>query len=580
MENPKYKGPWRVAAVVGAAVVLATLPARQAAAEPVTFEAGLPPSLAIGAKTAAGGALDQPWLHDQLRVLEGLMAWAQQSAPQQQPWWQKLFTGSPSKVRRVPFEQLATAASALRGQQIEVTGVWLESTAASGELRTPQVTCLVELAEGTVPEGFGDRHVTGLPVSVEGTVELRGSQPVIRATRVTPGVGLATLRAARVQELLGQNDAAIAGYVKAEAALRTTDLGLAAFARVSAGRIAYDQLRSKPLAGKHYNMAWTTYVTNITPGTPAVRVWMPDTGKRAWTASPVREAIGDTLDRLNGESFWYRFVAFFVALCGGSAALGVLLISAIVRMVIWPLTKKQLQSAEAMKKLQPQIKELQARLADDKQRFQQEFWLLCKANGVNPLGGCLPLLIQMPVLIMVYKGIRLYVVQFDRSSFLWVQNLGGPDMILLVAYTLSMILFQKMTQRTNPQAVVDPQQEQQQKMMMYMMPLMFFFMFKTFPAAFILYWLGTNIIYFLQQWNYTRRLEAADGVRASSESDAGGTLGALRRSAGSLKRALSGEPAEERDRNAAPRTVQGGSAGRPTPPATAARPKRKGGKRK
>jgi YidC/Oxa1 family membrane protein insertase len=381
-----------------------------------------------------------------------------------------------------------------------------------------------------------------------------------------------------VQELLGQNDAAAKAYTKAEAALRTSDSGLAAFARVSAGRLAYDQLRDKRLAGKHYSAAWTSYVTNIAPGTPVVRVWMPDTNKRTWVATPVREAIGDTLDRLNGESFWYRFVAFFVALCGGSAALGVLLIAAIVRVVIWPLTKKQLQSAEAMKKLQPQIKELQARLADDKQRFQQEFWLLCKANGVNPLGGCLPLLIQMPILIMVYNGIRLYVVQFDRSSFLWVSNLGGPDMILLVAYTLSMILFQKMTQKTNPQAVVDPQQEQQQKMMMYMMPLMFFFMFKTFPAAFILYWLGTNIIYFLQQWNYTRRLET---VHAPSQLAEGGPLGALRRSVGSVKQVLSGEPAADRDKGAAAKPGQGASAApRSQPPAKGGQPKRKSGKRK
>jgi YidC/Oxa1 family membrane protein insertase len=580
MENHKSRALWHALTVAGAIVTLAACAGARAWGAPVTFEKGLPPSLTIAPKTAAGGALDQPWLQDQLKVLEGLAAWAGPNATQQQPWWQKLFTGSPSKVRRVSLDQLATAASSLRGQQVEVTGLWQPSRSASAELGAAEVTCLVELAEGTKPEGFPSGQVTGLPVSVQGTVELRGTQPVIRATRVTPGVGLAQLRAARVQELLGQGDAAIKAYTKAEGALRTTDLSLAAFCRVSAGRIAYDQLRDKGLAGKHYNLAWTSYVTNILPGAPAARVWMPDASKRAWVPSPVREAIGDTLDRLNGENPWYKFVSFFVGLCGGSAALGVLLIAAVVRTVIWPLTKKQLQSAEAMKKLQPQIKELQARLADDKQRFQQEFWLLCKANGVNPLGGCLPLVIQMPILIMVYKGIRLYVVQFDRSSFLWVGNLGGPDMILLVAYTLSMILFQKMTQKTNPQAVVDPQQEQQQKMMMYMMPLMFFFMFKTFPAAFILYWLGTNIIYFLQQWNYTRRVEAVAGPQPGDQTAGGGALGALRRSLGSMKQVLSGEPAPVTKSDTTKPGPAAVGASRDAAGSKGRQPKRKGGKRK
>jgi len=322
---------------------------------------------------------------------------------------------------------------------------------------------------------------------------------------------------------------------------------IAAFAGVSIARVYYDNIRDQKNALKQYNAVWTNYITRQAAGETALQTWVPAAGKdtRRWTKLPVKEAIGPTLDRLSAESFWYKFVGMFVALCGGNAALGVLLIALIVRLVIWPLTKKQLESAEAMKRLQPQIKELQARCGDDKQKFQQEFWKLCQANGVNPLGGCLPLLVQMPILIMVYGGIRGYIVEFDKASFLWVPNLASPDMPLLIAYTISMILFQKMTQKTNPQAAMDPQQEQTQKMMMYMMPVMFFFMFKTFPAAFILYWLGTNIIYFAQQWNYTRLVSKQDIGAATPKQHSGGLVN-------SIVRALSGEAATEGDGETTP----------------------------
>jgi len=135
---------------------------------------------------------------------------------------------------------------------------------------------------------------------------------------------------------------------------------------------------------------------------------------------------------------------------------------------------------------------------------------------VNPLGGCLPMLIQFPILIMLWRGIRDYIVQFNHHGFLWVRNLAMPDVPLLVAYTISMIFFQKMTQKLQPAATMTPQQQQQQQMMTYLMPLMFFFFFQSFPAAFLLYWLATNVIYFGQQYLYQRSLDkkAQDGTES------------------------------------------------------------------
>lgn len=526
--TPRATGSWLVASfVLSATFALCAF----AAAAPMQSQHGLPSALVITAKPGPDGTLSKDELQGQIKPLQDMAQWARDHQPKL-GFWERLL-GSPSAAKSVPLDDLAKLAGSLKGQMVVVEGLYEHSDEAVAVLQTDRSRCLVDLAEGTQPEGFPGKDIYGLPAAVQGTVEMRGTTPVVRANQIRPSAGIALIRVARIYELLGDNKKAMTAYSEAEAATRTSQGNLGAFARVSAARLAYDA-RDKVEAGKYYNMAWNTYITNVPPGSRTYAVWMPDSKQEAWDRLPVREAIGDTLDRLNAENFWYRFVDLFVTLCGRNPALGVLLLSLVVRLIIWPLTKKQLQSAEAMKRLQPQMKELQARYADDKEKFQQEFWKLCQANGVNPLGGCLPLIVQMPILILIYKGIRLYIVQFDRASFLWVPNLGGPDMILLVAYTISMILFQKMTSKTTPQAAMDPQQEQQQKMMMYMMPLMFFFMFKTFPAAFILYWLGTNVIYFAQQWNYSR-------VMAHTET----TPAAPARSGGLVSRMaqlLSGEP--------------------------------------
>lgn len=504
MDNAQPKTIARGIALIGLMPFLLSL-AMPAFAAPTLFQAGLPEVLVIGPGTDEKDVPAVTDLKAEAERLISMAAWANENAPSS--GFLKKLMGSSGDPQAVTLDALTANLEALRGKLVAVEGLYEPLGKGEGVLNGARSNCAVTLPEGTPVEGFGGKDIDGVPARVVGMVEAKGKQPVIRATVVTPSAGISWIRAARAYDLAGEYDDALEAYQKAEAALRSVPGDLAAFSRVRSGQIAYDHLRNKKLASKHFNTAWTTYITNIPPGTPALYVWSPSPAEKTWTRSTVHDAIGPTLSKLNSDSFWYHFVAFFVMVCGGNAALGILLLALVVRLIIWPLTRKQLESAAAMQKLQPQIKELQARYADDKQKFQTEFWALCQANGVNPLGGCLPLLVQMPILILIYQGIRLYIVEFDKSSFLWVENLAGPDMILLVAYTISMILFQKMTQKTNPQAVMDPQQQQQQKMMMYMMPLMFFFMFKTFPAAFILYWLGTNIVYFAQQWNYMRKID-------------------------------------------------------------------------
>lgn len=472
-------------------------------------EAVLPPELVVP---------QTPDLGRQAELLEQILAAASAEKPRGGGGLlgglRSLFSPRPQKII-IPAEELRANAEALRGSQIEVHGV-LAVEGADLVFATSQGDVGIDLGGGTRPTGFPDKDLAWMPAKAMGFLEMPFGEPVLRVTLLEPSAALASLRLARVLEEQGKIREAVEAYDKAATELRKTPLPWAAFASTEAGWLAYHRLRDSGSANKHLYNAWTLYATVGRKGDPLFDTWVPSPNGNQWKRMPVAEAVGPLLDSVGRESFWYRLVDFFVTLGGGSAALGVVLLALATRLGIHPLTRKQLSSMEAMRKLQPQIKALQEEFKDDKQRFQQEMWRVWQENGVNPLGGCWPMLIQMPILIFVYQGIRRYIVKFSTSGFLWIDNLAMPDLALLVAYTASMVLFQKMANRMQPMPA-DEKQRQQQQMMTWMMPLMFFFFFKTLPSAFILYWLASNLIYFGEQWLFRRsaeRVEAADGSPA------------------------------------------------------------------
>lgn len=224
-----------------------------------------------------------------------------------------------------------------------------------------------------------------------------------------------------------------------------------------------------------------------------------------------RLVAGRKLDKIYSGKPSYQILNALVAFSSrlskkGACGLAVIFLTIIVKLLITPLTRKQFQSMKDMQKVQPEVKKLQEKLKGNPQKLNQEVMALYKRHGVNPLGGCFPLIIQMPILIWLYRAIMQYRYQFEGQGFLWVKNLAEPDMPLLVLYLISMIASQKLT--TMPTA--DPQQQQTQKMMMYLMPIMFAFMFKTFPAAFILYWLMFNVLSTVQQYFIMRGQEEGE----------------------------------------------------------------------
>ena len=179
----------------------------------------------------------------------------------------------------------------------------------------------------------------------------------------------------------------------------------------------------------------------------------------------------------------------------------IVVVTVIVKSFLYPLTKKQYESMGRMRVLQPKMKALQERYAEDKQKLQQAMMEMYKKEKVNPLGGCLPLLLQMPIFIALY-WVLLESVELRHAGFaLWITDLSvkDPYYVLPVLMGASMFLMQKLS----PTTVADPMQ---QKVMMFM-PVMMTFLFVTFPSGLVLYWVVSNLITIAQQWMINKNIE-------------------------------------------------------------------------
>ncbi|GAA5131015.1 membrane protein insertase YidC [Thalassotalea piscium] len=172
--------------------------------------------------------------------------------------------------------------------------------------------------------------------------------------------------------------------------------------------------------------------------------------------------------------------------------LAIIVITLIVKGAMYPLTKAQYTSMAKMRALQPKMAQLKERFGDDKQKMSQGMMDLYRKEKVNPAGGCLPLLVQMPIFLALY-WVFLESVELRHATFgLWLQDLSSKDpyFILPVLMGISMYVMQKM----QPMTVQDPMQ---QKIMQYM-PVMFTVFFFWFPSGLVLYWLVSNVISIIQ----------------------------------------------------------------------------------
>ena len=188
----------------------------------------------------------------------------------------------------------------------------------------------------------------------------------------------------------------------------------------------------------------------------------------------------------------------------GNWGWAIVLLTVLIKLAFFKLTEAQYKSMARMRKLQPRIEALKERYGDDRQRMSQAMMEMYRKEKVNPLGGCLPILVQIPIFIALY-WVLLESVELRQAPFVgWIDNLSkrDPYFILPALNAVFMIL----TQRLTPTAGMDPLQRK----MMNAMPVVFSVMFAFFPAGLVLYWATNAGLSLAQQWYITRKIAAAD----------------------------------------------------------------------
>lgn len=185
----------------------------------------------------------------------------------------------------------------------------------------------------------------------------------------------------------------------------------------------------------------------------------------------------------------------------GNWGVAIILLTILVKAIFFPLSAKSYRSMANMRRIQPKLVALRERCGDDRQKMSQEMMKLYKEEKINPLGGCLPILVQMPVFLALYWALLESVELRQAPFFLWIEDLSVMDPYFVLPLLMGGSMF--VQQLLNP-APPDPMQAR----MMKMMPIIFTVFFLWFPAGLVLYWVTNNVLSIAQQWYITRSIEA------------------------------------------------------------------------
>ena len=188
----------------------------------------------------------------------------------------------------------------------------------------------------------------------------------------------------------------------------------------------------------------------------------------------------------------------------GNWGWAIVILTILIKLAFFKLTEAQYRSTARMRKLQPRIEQLKERYGDDRQRMSQAMMEMYKKEKVNPLGGCLPILVQIPIFIALY-WVLLESVELRQAPFiLWIDNLSVRDPYFILPLLNAAFMFA--TQRLTPMVGMDPMQQK----MMQAMPIVFSIMFAFFPAGLVLYWATNAGLSLAQQYYITRKIAAQD----------------------------------------------------------------------
>jgi YidC/Oxa1 family membrane protein insertase len=196
--------------------------------------------------------------------------------------------------------------------------------------------------------------------------------------------------------------------------------------------------------------------------------------------------------------------------------LAIIFMTIVIKLVMFPLTQKQMHSMRAMQQLQPKLQYIQEKYKDNPQVMQAKMMEMYKQHGVSPFSSCLPLLIQMPIFIAFYQSLLNFQFSVvEHASFLWIPNIGERDPYFLLALLAAVTTFYQ--SKLSTVNTKDPTQ----RTMLYIMPLFMAWIAATLPAGLPLYWVTFNILGILQQLyvNRTNYLAVDTGVGLQVETE-------------------------------------------------------------
>lgn len=190
----------------------------------------------------------------------------------------------------------------------------------------------------------------------------------------------------------------------------------------------------------------------------------------------------------------------------GNYGLAIILLTVVIKIIFWPLSHKSFKSMEKMKKLQPLMKEIKEKYKDDRQKMNQELMQLYKTYKVNPIGGCLPMLLQIPVFIGLFEGLMgavelrhaPFITNVPFTDVVWLADLASRDPLYVTPILMGLSMFLQL--RMSP-SMGDPTQAK----IMMILPVFLTFIFMTFPAGLVVYFITNNVLTIAQQWFMMRK---------------------------------------------------------------------------
>ncbi|MDT8385227.1 MAG: membrane protein insertase YidC [Gammaproteobacteria bacterium] len=204
------------------------------------------------------------------------------------------------------------------------------------------------------------------------------------------------------------------------------------------------------------------------------------------------------LDILAKPVFWVMEKIYSVV---GNWGLAIVFVTLIIKLIFYPLSAASYKSMANMRRLTPKLKALKERYGDDRQKMSQAMMEIYKKEKINPLGGCLPILVQIPVFIALYWVLLESVEMRQAPFFLWIQDLSAKDPYYVLPLLMGISMF--IQQKLNP-----PPMDPVQQKVMQALPIIFTAFFAFFPAGLVLYWVVNNCLSIAQQWYITRQVEA------------------------------------------------------------------------